>query len=206
MNAVKNLINSKIKNKGFSRSELARSLGYTNISKGLRKFDNFINTGNEKPDFINNLLNILEINMFDYEKAVVIDEIDRENSERQRFVPYIDIIIVKGGMPIVSFAMLRAQCIVKINEMLNTLPADEEISKVIQIYSEYLKSSTILSMMTHGFRYQRTYDECWIFNQDCHLIERKFGHMSPCKVEISVGGRVIPSSLLLGKSNHEVKP
>ena len=44
MNPLQSLISNYLKKHDISRSEFAKQLGYTNISKGLKRLDNFLIT------------------------------------------------------------------------------------------------------------------------------------------------------------------
>ncbi len=68
---IPKLITQRIKEKGLSRSQLVSAIGYTNISKGTRRLNHFLNTL-EAPyeQFITKLLSILEIDALSFNKAV----------------------------------------------------------------------------------------------------------------------------------------
>ena len=68
---LQKLLTTKIKERGLSRSELVRLLGYTNVSKGLRRLDGYLTALHAPSDeFVVRLLSTLEINGLEFHKAL----------------------------------------------------------------------------------------------------------------------------------------
>ena len=76
MNTISVLINQYISKNNTSRSKLVQSLGYKNISKGLRNLDLFCNT-------------LLDKNQISVKLPEVLNIPDAEYSNRHSAPPYL---------------------------------------------------------------------------------------------------------------------
>jgi hypothetical protein len=108
---IPKLITQRIKEKGLSRSQLVSAIGYTNISKGTRRLNHFLNTLEAPSEqFITKLLSTLEIDALSFNKAINAS-LDKFNAESLRtFKPYIEIILGIMIRPAFAYQAVKNQC------------------------------------------------------------------------------------------------
>ena len=180
---LQQLINQKIREKGLTRHQLVSTLGYTNISKGCRRLDHYLASLHPpSEEFLVNLLSILEINFLEFNKAVLFTHTQAQNNVKERFVPYLKLLIDFDIRPLIArqefFKKYRNPLLpVHIQKHIQALPFNEEIKLVIATYQEQYK--LYLSKLNQhfadrcvgsGFRYYRHYDNYLEFNADAVLV------------------------------------
>ncbi len=112
---LQSLINQKIKRKDLSRPELVSAIGYTNISKGNRRLNHFLNTlETPSSDFINNLLSVLDIDCITFNKSINVSLDQFSNQPKKKFKPYIQIILSIEIRPLFASQMVANKCSVPV--------------------------------------------------------------------------------------------
>ena len=70
---LQQIVNDRMRSKGLSRHQLIQQIGYTNVSKGLRRLDAYLETLTAPSDeFVSKLLDILGIDGPDLSKGIFI--------------------------------------------------------------------------------------------------------------------------------------
>ena len=90
MTSMQELITASMKTNGISRGELMRRMGRKNISRGLRKFDIFLDRLEDPGDeFISLMCTTLEINELDFQDALKKTIAAFHEKKRREFIPFI---------------------------------------------------------------------------------------------------------------------
>mgnify|MGYP001503075230 CR=1 FL=1 len=89
MYAIQKFVIQKMNERKLKRSDVAKRCGYTNISKGCRRLDEFLKQLELNPKIINNLHHALDVSESEIQEKLneTWQEIDSER--RKSFVPYI---------------------------------------------------------------------------------------------------------------------
>ena len=116
------LISVRLSDLGISRVELVRRLGYANPSKGLRRLDGYLTTGQVTTHLLDGLPDLLGLETVDVEAAAAATRqqiADREDAlARERFHPHI-LVLTQGGVRVPFFVQAFAW-----GEKLLGLPAE----------------------------------------------------------------------------------
>lgn len=89
MYAIKKFLHETMKQKNLSKKEVAQRLGYKNISKGIRRIDEFLQEATFNDHIINNLHNALDepvdkvIEKLEETKREIAEEIKNKEEEKQ---------------------------------------------------------------------------------------------------------------------------
>jgi hypothetical protein len=105
---IPKLITQRIKEKGLSRSQLVSVIGYSNISKGTRRLNHFLNTLEAPSEqFTTKLLSVLDIDALSFNKAINAS-LDQFSADSLRtFKPYIEILLGIQVRPAFAYQMVR---------------------------------------------------------------------------------------------------
>ncbi len=69
---LQELITSRLKEKNLSRSQVVQQIGYSNVSKGIRKFDTYLKTLSPPSDeFVSQLLSVLGVDGLTFHNACI---------------------------------------------------------------------------------------------------------------------------------------
>ena len=141
---IQQLINRKIREHCFSRNQLITALGYQNISKGLRRYDNFLLTLNAPEEFIQNLIEVLGIDALSFHKSMTIS-LDimakrKESEKKERFRPNIEILLDFTPRPLFVYQYVKQSTRAKVPAELQQLPIKEELAAVFTLYNEHINS------------------------------------------------------------------
>ena len=181
MPTLQQLVLSRMKEKGLSRSQIIRSMGLTNISKGLRRLDHFLQTLEYPSDeFVVRLLSVLDINGLEFCRAVTSTQSNMSESNRKVFTPYIRIqlgVQIRGAF---AWQMVMNKCTTRVSEDIQALPFARELDAVIKAYTNHrdaqLADSSLIRHVT-GFRYYRAHNYSLHFDAD--LVLRKIEFLAP---------------------------
>lgn len=218
MNELSSLIKKYQTLKNIKRNQLAKSLGYINITKALRRLDAFIDVPNIKSDFANKLRSTLDIPLDEYESSIKKVHLRAHIKAKERFKPSLEIIL--SGRPSPVFAAAFFICL-ELPQKLQSMPYEEEISAIFNAYKEdqinkfknssfYINANEDYSSFVKniekenlikismgwalgdGFRYFRAFNDTLYFDRLGQLIKRtqKTNHSS---VQLTVNGKdVLP--------------
>lgn len=164
-NPLQKLINRYLSDNNITRTNLAKQLGYTNVSKGLKRLDEFLITlQSPNPELPALILKQSDISADEFEIAytAVLDAIDDQKG--LEFIPMIRVTPKRRPSPI--FAMIVYN--IPVPENITSLDFYEELSIIRNLYKDHkIKFPT-----STGFRYFRTYGETLEFDSDCQLVEQ----------------------------------
>ena len=186
------LIKQQMKNKGLSRPDLVSALGYTNISKGCRKLDQYLTTL-EAPsnEFISTLLTALDIDGWSFYQSLSasLDKIS-DNTEKT-FKPYIRVLLGIQIRPAIAWQIVHNRCHLLVPKNLPNKPYRDEINAVIALYQDHMETGLGENLKNHviGFEYHRKHDHYLRFNTD--LVLKKTVYVQPIpQVKIPLANKV----------------
>ncbi|NOQ50486.1 MAG: hypothetical protein GQ557_02315 [Mycoplasmataceae bacterium] len=173
---LQSLISNYLKKHDISRSEFAKQLGYTNISKGLKRLDNFLITlQSPNPELPALILKHSDISESEFELAysAVLETIN--DKLRKDFVPMIRVIPIYYPSLLISLMHLN----IKVPENIMDLSYDEEIKVICDSYLDFRAKVEFdvpenWGSGAKGFRYHRNLNETLVFDKNCKLIERVY--------------------------------
>ena len=139
---LQTLIKRKIHLKNLSLSDLLSAIGYTNISKGTRRLNIFLNTL-EAPseEFINNLLTILEIDALSFYKSLTASLQKFNNQAKTDFKPYIQIILDIEIRPRFAALMVKNKCSTPVPSKLQKQALEDARSLGVSPHHSYPRQS-----------------------------------------------------------------
>jgi len=172
MNALQSLISNYLKSQNISRANFAKQLGYTNISKGLKRLDEYLITlKSPNPEIRNLILNNSNISEGDFDLAysAVAEKINVELSKD--FVPSIFVIPIYYPSLLMTMKLLN----LKIPNNISELSYEDEIKAICNVYLDFKKKVTNISPSNWGsgelgFRYHRNFGETLVFDKNCRLV------------------------------------
>ncbi len=92
-NRASKLVSDAMKSREIAKGELVHRLGYSNLNKGRRRLEDFLENGEADPAFIEKLSDALELRLEDISKAMEEDrkqkKLLQEKLEREAFKPYV---------------------------------------------------------------------------------------------------------------------
>ena len=153
MYTIQKYVLEKMKEKGIRRSEFVQRIGYSNVSKGCRRFDEFINGKDYNRKIVENIYMALAVAKEEVDdklretKLEIQREIEEENVrqadfERKSFVPYLYCHTeYKRPSSILTCALIQADRFRTRNLPLyfNSLSRKDQNSAVKKLIEEILK-------------------------------------------------------------------
>jgi hypothetical protein len=94
--SLQKLITQRTKERGLNRSQLVQSIGYTNISKGIRRSDTYLRTLKApSEEFVVKLLTVLEITGLQFLQALNVTQgaIEADEEAQEMFKPHLEILV-----------------------------------------------------------------------------------------------------------------
>ena len=177
------LITKRINEKSLSRSKLVQAIGYTNVSKGIRRLDAYVATFTAPNDgFVERLLNILEIDGLSFHNALMrsMDQLYRKADRKAKecFSPYLEFSVEINLNPRGACMFRQRYCLQQLPSEIQTLPFHEELDFVLSAYREKFQhllsempSQTDKEFVDIGFTCHRHYDSSLEFNAAGVLIK-----------------------------------
>jgi len=171
-NPLQSLISNYLKTQHISRANFAKQLGYTNVSKGLKRLDNFcLSLKSPNPQFAELILKNTNISKTEFELAIkaILEKLNNERS--QEFSPSIFVIPIYYPSLLMTMKFLSLK-IPKISE----LSYEDEIKAIGNVYLDFRKKVTNTSPSNwssgeKGFKYHRKFNQTLIFDKNCKLVE-----------------------------------
>ena len=171
----------------FSAKQLCSLLGYKNGSKLFRRLDEWLQAGNGRGDFLEQLGAALWLKREEVEAALeetrtikraerAAEEAERQEFIRRNFVPYI---AIETELRRPTSITMAAVCggrmkYIKLIEPKNPLSRAEDLSRIVKIVVAHFADSggrcPLFGRIT-GYRYVRTYEESVRFDINGALIE-----------------------------------
>jgi hypothetical protein len=188
---ISRLIREIQKSSGLRSGAFVRSLGYSNISGGLRSLDRWVGSGEGDPYFLRKLVEVygqaeqVKAALEDTAPILVAEEkqarIDEELRDRARFRPYVYVESSErtpSQICIAIFMGLRMK-LLKLPEEWLDLSVDECLPLVQEFvrqhYAEKHGQCQFFGRIT-GFRFVHSYDESTRLAIDGSVVAREPGH------------------------------
>ena len=195
---IKLLINKSLKEKRLSRSDLVKAIGYTNVSKGCKRLDTYLETL-EYPsqDFINRLLSVLRIDPVTLYRSLEVTLQNLTNEAARNFKPYIQILLSIQPTPHFAAGLVYRMCRICVPPSFLDLPLNEELEAIHSLYLNHREDvlNEKLRNSISGFRYHRSAEYCLMFDPSFKLVETHFVQSLPSGKRF-IGNRIV--SLLAG--------
>lgn len=174
-NPLQRLINQHIQAGNISKSDLVQKIGYRNVTKGLRRLDEFAESLEGSVFIRDGLADILNIGFSELVQVLADTSEAIRHGREKSFHPFINVTLDKAPRPIFVTAATPYVLEIKVERSLRHLTFDEEIAKVRELYRDHYKKYdgrhiTGNALFT-GFRYYREYSQTLIFDNECHLLE-----------------------------------
>ncbi len=172
-NPLQKLINRYLSDNNISRANFAKQLGYTNVSKGLKRLDEFLITlQSPNPGFPALILKHSDISESDFQDAIqaVLEKIN--DKLRKEFVPMVRVIPIYYPSLLISLMHLN----IKVPDNILDLSYDEEIKVICNLYLDFREKVEFdvpenWGSGAKGFRYYRQFNETLVFDRDCQSVE-----------------------------------
>lgn len=184
MNALSSLVNNAFRERSISRSRFIQKTGYKNISKGLRRFDAFLEDPQKNNHFVDEISKILDIPSDRLLAAIKQTRLAIEDLERTAFKPFIQITLDKRPSPIFIAAMLPGLTRINVPESITELQFEHEIALITDLYRKHRDKHSPAWPSGNGFCYYRRHDEVLRFDRDCKLIDE--GSCSPYSFSLRI--------------------
>ena len=182
--SLQDLILLKMREKGLSKYDLARSIGYPrNTTKGIRRLNEYLGTLQApSEEFIINLLSALEIDGWNFYKAVSASSATMnakaDSQAKNAFKPHIQVLVNDNPSPAFAAQILYSQRKVEVPEELQALPFHKEIEAVLAIHKNHVHSLASENIsrrkLIYGFKYHRKHNYYIEFDIDFNLKEVQF--------------------------------
>ena len=210
-NPLARLINARLSTLGISRPDLMHRLGYSNQVRGLRRFDDFLATGQITTHLLKGLPDVLGLDTVDVEAeaATTRQEIaDKEEAiARERFHPHILVLTeLPPGIHLPAFAQMftRGQKVVGLPDEFVRLPSTLQVRQAARIVRRHFREHRgmlgVWGTIT-GYRLQLTYDHAVLLNVDGTVREGFHRRPEPPAPELRIGGKRIPVGMFGGGMN-----
>jgi len=172
-NPLQKLINRYLSDNNISRANFAKQLGYTNVSKGLKRLDEFlIALQSPNPELPALILKHSDISETDFQDAIQAVQLKLDDKLRKDFVPMIRVIPIYYPHPLSGMKHLN----IKVPESILDLPYDQEIKVICDLYLKF-RSKVEFDVPENwgsgakGFRYFRNFGEVLVFDKNCKLLK-----------------------------------
>lgn len=131
MNPLKSLIRYHLRQQNINRSALALLIGYTNITKALRRIDNFIAEPTISNPIKSKLQQVLNIPSDELDSAIEQQQLILINTAEQNFKPFIQVKFSGKPSPIIAAQFFLNICIPK---SIRNLSYENELLHVFELY------------------------------------------------------------------------
>jgi hypothetical protein len=169
-NQLQKLINRYLSENDISRANFAKQLGYTNVSKGLKRLDQYLITlQSPNSEFAALILNNTDISENEFELACseVLEKINTELSKE--FVPMIRVIPIYYPNPLIGLKFLN----IKVPKNILDLSFDQEIKVICDLYLDFRPKVEfdVPENWGSGAKGFRNFGETLIFDKNCRLVK-----------------------------------
>jgi len=174
---IEQLVKQRTHQKSLSLPQLVSELGYTNISKGCRRLNEYLTSLHPPSDqFVVNLLCVLDINALEFSKAVSCT-LDKMCADAETlFRPYIRILLGIQIRPAIAWQIVHNQCCLSVPQDLQDKPYREELDAIFFLYKDHVETELNGRLKNNiiGFEYHRKHDHYIRLNADLVLEETVF--------------------------------
>jgi len=199
---------------GLKRSQFIISLGYRNVTGGLRSLDRWLDYGEGDPLLIDRLVRVYNLDSAVIRTALVETEAQydaeyaearrhREQLDRENFRQYVFVEtpagVVRSSLTVAAIAAPALKTI-SLPEDLITTPESAQIEYVAElIRAHFGERRGKLSLFGDivGYRFINAYNESVRFDTGGNVIERISGHFVGPGGAIQIGRKTVAPALLL---------
>lgn len=176
---LQQVVNDRMRSKGLSRHQLIQQIGYTNVSKGIRRLDAYLKTLTAPSDeFVSKLLDILGIDGPTYLRAYLSSCDAQAYQARESFIPSIVLSLDFLPQPWFAAQIINAKCTVQVPVDIKRLPFQQELASAIALYNDRVSKLSFGDIVI-GFRYYRSHDCCLVFDQKLECIKISSSYTFP---------------------------
>jgi hypothetical protein len=211
MYSIQKFVLEQIKEKGLKRAEFVRRAGYTNISKGCRRLDDFLNGDEFNPEFISRLKSALDDRSTKFEeqlretKREIQCEIDeKEELISRSFVPYLYCQTEHNiPSPIFACAMIGADRMKRrdLHKDFASMPERErdrirkkKIAEVLALYNGRIPTFGLIECFTQKLEYKDKVAEREVYDLKGNLVlnpDEKHKLITMGRATLTVNGKDI---------------
>ncbi len=168
MNPLQLLIYNKLKEVYLSKPELVRSLGYKNVSKGIRNLESFLESGDPKGfPFWEQIPEVLNLSPETFNSTLKQTVLANEEELRKKFKPSVVLRFDRVPTAVWTLALAPSIWKTEIPEHIQSLPYEEELSEVVEI-----AKGLDLAYRAKGFTYFRKFDESIDFDKEGAVVNK----------------------------------
>lgn len=196
------LVGDRMAELKISRVELMKRLGYANPSKGLRRFDEFMATGQSTSHLLKTLPELLGLANIDVEDAAAITRQQIADTEeaaaREQFRPHILVLASWPDgkrFPFFIQAFAYGQKVLHMADGFDKLSSARQVRQVARIVRQHFRENGgklgVWGTIT-GYRLQITYDHSVVLNTDGTIREGFNRDQEPPPPMLTIKGKRIP--------------
>ncbi|MCH8076802.1 MAG: hypothetical protein IIC64_13390 [SAR324 cluster bacterium] len=197
------LVAKRARELGISRTEIVKRLGYTNPSKGLRRLDGHLATGQQTTHLLKRLPDVLGLETAQVEAAAAETRQQIAGREeavaREQFRPNILGQTTSGvRMPFFVQAFAYGEKVLGLPEDFESLSASRQVKKAIHIVRlHYRKKGGDMGTWGKitGYRLQRTFDHAVVLNVDGTIRDGFDRDPEPPPPMLTIKGKRVPVGL-----------
>jgi hypothetical protein len=171
---LQKLLPVKIKELGLSRSALVRRMGYSNVSKGLRRLDHYVQTL-EPPseEFADRLCAALLLTPREFDSVLECTYKQLCAEAEKAFRPYLEVLLSIQIRPAFAWQLIHNLCCQAVPAELQEKSYQEEIDAVKALYQKRVADalSESLQKRVAGFVYHRKYNRSLQFNAELEFVK-----------------------------------
>ena len=207
MNNLADLIHNRMIDLGMSRADLTKRMGFANQSKGLRRLDDYLATGQCPSTLLKALPNVLGLNAAEVDAAAAATRQQIADTEeaaaRERFRPHI-VAITEGGrqMPLFVQAFAWGQKVLGLPDEFDRLSSAQQVRQASRIVRRHFrkKGGELGTWGTiTGYRLRLTLDHAVVLNTDGTIREGFIRAPEPPAPEIRIKGTRVPVGAFVGE-------
>jgi hypothetical protein len=188
-NRASKLVSDAMKGREIAKGELVHRLGYSNLNKGRRRLEDFLESGEADPAFIEKLSDALELRLEDISKAMKEDreqkKLLQEKLEREAFKPYVFLLTEeRRPLQITMFALAGGVGVHKmflLPDGIQEKPWEKQLKIVNDMSKECYrkkKGKVLLFGKITGYLYCPTYDSSYQVGLDGKTDGINHGHFN----------------------------
>lgn len=202
-NPLARLINARLSTLGISRPDLMHRLGYANQVRGLRRFDDFLATGQITTHLLNGLPDVLGLDAAEVEAEAATRRQQIADAEeaiaRERFHPHILVLTeLPPGIHFPAFAQMFTwgQKVVGLPEEFSRISSAQQVNQAARIVRRHFGENggelcAVWGTIT-GYRLQCSFDPAVVLNTDGTMREGFNRDPKPPAPKIRIKGKRVP--------------
>jgi len=199
------LVNDRLSELGISLTDLVQRVGFANQAKGLRRFDEFMATGQVTTHLLKGLPDLLGLDAAQVEGAAAATRqqiADREEATaRERFHPHILVLAKRedgNHIPAFMQAWFWGNKVMGLPDGFDSWASSKQVGEAARIVCRHFVESggeqDIWGTIT-GYRLQRTFDHAVVLNTDGTIREGFNRDGEPPATILTIKGKRIPVGL-----------